>query len=272
MSETRTIVNQYFQAVREAAPEAIAALFSEDVDWYIPGDVARVPWIGRRTGRAGVAAFFRELRASIESIRVDIRAVLVEGERAVVMGHLVSRVVSTGKLIETDCAIELVVKDGLIAKYVLLEDSFAVVQAVVPDIDPRRAVIETYFRKVDAQDPSIVELFAEDFELFFPKFGRARGKDALLRLGAALGAQLASIDHDIASLHYIVSGDTIAVEGQERGVNRDGTRWPDGIINEGRFCNVFHFDGQLIRRVYIYLDPDFTNADTGRVRALSSPP
>ncbi|WP_394832053.1 nuclear transport factor 2 family protein [Pendulispora rubella] len=268
---TRSVVNRYFQAYRERQPpEAIAALFSEDVDWNIPGDTSRVPWIGRKVGRAGVADFVRGLRERVESLRFEVRSVLVDGEHAVALGELATRVNSTGKVIESPFTFEFTVRNGLITKYLMLEDSFAVREAVLPDIEARRKIVENYFRWVDAGDPRLFDLFTDDVEFFFPKFGRGRGKDAIRRFRAAFEAQIAELEHDIAGLHYIASdaGDFIVVEGQERGVTRDGAKWPDGTINEGRFCDVFQFEGALIRRTYIYVDPDFTNADDSRVKAL----
>lgn len=125
----------------------------------------------------------------------------------------------------------------------------------------RSAIIRSYFRKVDERDDSLADLFTEDVEVFFPKFGTARGKAALARFGERIGRQLRSLKHDIDGLVFTVAGDRIAVEGKERGITNDGLSWPDGAISEGRFCNVFEFDGTRISRVFIYVDPDFTSAD-----------
>ena len=128
---TRTIVKQYFDRIQSSAkPEAIAALFSEDVDWNIPGDVDLVSWIGRRKGRNGIADFIRELREQDEPIRFEIHSIVVEGEKAVTLGEFASRVKKNGKVIESEFAIEFTVQDGLIVRYRLFEDSFAVAQAV----------------------------------------------------------------------------------------------------------------------------------------------
>jgi ketosteroid isomerase-like protein len=127
---TRQTVNQLFEKLRAgAAPEAIASLFGEDVDWHIAGDVDRVPWIGRRQGRQGVAAFFRDLRQRVEPLRFEIRSIVAEGDKAVALGELESRVKSTGNIIETEFAIAFTVMDGLIVRYRLFEDSFAVSRA-----------------------------------------------------------------------------------------------------------------------------------------------
>lgn len=132
----------------------------------------------------------------------------------------------------------------------------------------RIAIIRSYFHKVDARDGSLADLFTEDVDVFFPKFGRARGKAALARFGECMGRQLRSLEHDIDGLVFTVAGARIAVEGLERGVTQDGVPWPDGTISEGRFCNVFEFDGTLISRIFIYVDPDFSSADERAVRLL----
>lgn len=128
----RRTVNRYFEMVGTgAAPESIASLFGENVDWNIPGHTALVPWIGRRTGRRGVADFFHGLREQVESIRFDLHSILVENDKAVALGELVSRVRDTGRVIESEFAIEFTVRDALIVRYRLYEDSFAVAQALV---------------------------------------------------------------------------------------------------------------------------------------------
>ncbi|WNG39418.1 hypothetical protein F0U61_41455 [Archangium violaceum] len=140
--------------------------------------------------------------------------------------------------------------------------------AAQPDSNSRLRTVQDYFRKVDLRDPGIMELFTDDVQLFFPKFGVSRGKAELARFSQRLTNYLESIEHDIEGFRYVVSGDSIVVEGTERGVTRAGVHWPDNEISQGRFCNVFEFDGPLIRRVHIYVDPDFTSEDLERIRLL----
>jgi enamine deaminase RidA (YjgF/YER057c/UK114 family) len=129
-------------------------------------------------------------------------------------------------------------------------------------------VVQTYFEKVGAGDPTLLDLFKDDLDFCFPKFGRHRGKHSLMTFGERMTADLQSIAHDIGHFNYIVGGNTVVVEGQERGVTRAGVAWPDGAVSQGRFCSVFEFDGFLISRMYIYVDPDFTSAHTERIRVL----
>ncbi|ATB36167.1 hypothetical protein CYFUS_001581 [Cystobacter fuscus] len=141
-----------------------------------------------------------------------------------------------------------------------------------PDSNSRLKAVQDYFRKADRRDPGLMELFTDDVQFFFPKFGVSRGKAELARFSQMLTSYLESIEHDIEGFRYVVSGDSIVVEGTERGVTRGGVHWPDNEISQGRFCNVFEFDGPLIRRVHIYVDPDFTSADLERVRLLRGKP
>lgn len=131
--------------------------------------------------------------------------------------------------------------------------------------DARIETIRNYFRKVDAKDPTLLDLFIDEVEFFFPKFGLARGKDAMMQFAERIGVEAAHLTHDIDGLIFTIDGDRIVAEGCEWGITSDGRTWPDGIISQGRFANVFEFDGQLISRMYIYVDPDVTNEDRHRV-------
>ena len=134
---TREIAERYLERVRifSSAPTAaehlpaLLDLFTEDVIWDIPGDTSRVSWIGRRHGREGVAHFFRELVALVEPKRFEVRAILADEQTVVVLGDLASTVRATGRLIESPFAIELGIRQGRIARYLLLEDSHAVALA-----------------------------------------------------------------------------------------------------------------------------------------------
>jgi len=127
--------------------------------------------------------------------------------------------------------------------------------------DERINRIRDYFRRVDERDPRLTDLFTDDVRFFFPKFGSGQGKAVLAQFGARIGAHLDRIEHDINGLTFTIDGSRIAVEGRERGLTHAGVTWPDGVISEGRFCNVFEFEGLLISRTHIYVDPDFTSSD-----------
>jgi ketosteroid isomerase-like protein len=118
-----------------AEPAAIAALFSENLEWEIAGDTGALPWIGKKSGRAAIVDFVRDSRAVIERITFDVHDILAGDERAVILGSLASRLRRTGRIIKTDFAIVLSLAHGEIVRFQMLEDSFAVSQAARCDLD-----------------------------------------------------------------------------------------------------------------------------------------
>jgi ketosteroid isomerase-like protein len=130
--------------------------------------------------------------------------------------------------------------------------------------DVRIAAVLEYFRRVDSGDTSVTDLMTEDVQFFFPKFGVGYGKPAVAELARGLFESLASLRHDMDRMHILTSGDHVIVEGFESGVTRDGVVWPDPKRSEGRFCSVFEFEGTLIKRHHVYVDPDYTSSDRAR--------
>jgi len=125
-------------------------------------------------------------------------------------------------------------------------------------------VVEQYFIRSDASRTDVFDLFTEDVEIFFPKFGIATGKDALRELGAGLLSRLKELVHDLSGFKYVVGLNAVVVEGTTRGTVLSGDGWTGGKTPGGRFCSVFKFRDGLIARMYIYLDPDYTSLDRDR--------
>ncbi|NWJ71537.1 nuclear transport factor 2 family protein [Pseudonocardia sp. ICBG1122] len=119
-------------ATRDAPPESLAELFSEEVDFHVAGDTDVVPWIGRKTGRAGAADFWAQVQDRLESEHFAISDTLIKGGRVVVLGDLRSRLRDTGRLISSEFVFDFEVSNGQITRFRMFEDTFAVAQAFVP--------------------------------------------------------------------------------------------------------------------------------------------
>jgi ketosteroid isomerase-like protein len=135
MSQEQTvrIVQQLLARIGSGAePEEIAAIFSDDVQLEVPGDIGALPWIGRTSGRGAVSDFIRGTRRLLKRIRFEVTGIMANGNRAVIVGDLISKVKATGKIIESPFALILQTSAGKIARFQMLEDSFAVVQAARP--------------------------------------------------------------------------------------------------------------------------------------------
>jgi hypothetical protein len=145
--------------------------------------------------------------------------------------------------------------------------------------EQRKSVALEYLKAFDkggvtSTGGSILDLFAEDAQVYFPKWGLANGKDAIGRLFGDVGGTLKSITHDYAAFNWVFSGsDTIVCEGTSFGEHEAGP-WRAGVPDwgAGRWCDVFEIRDHLIQRVFIYLDPDYAGQDTDRYPWLGGAP
>ena len=127
------------------------------------------------------------------------------------------------------------------------------------------AVAREYFIRADQGRPNVLDLFDEDAEIYFPKFGFGYGRQSLFEMVKGFEGVLDYIRHDYDNLIFIPSGDYLVVEGTSQG-KMSGKSWTGGKTPGGRFCNVFKFRNELIISLHIYLDPDYTGDDKARFR------
>ncbi len=127
---TRGVVTRFYEHFLAGEVAEAAALFADPVDWHIPGNEALAPWLGRRTRRSEIEPFFRLLGGSIDPVRAELQHVLVEGETAIATGEFASRMLATGKIFESIFFAHFTVRDGLIVRYRLLEDSYGLTVAM----------------------------------------------------------------------------------------------------------------------------------------------
>ncbi len=141
--------------------------------------------------------------------------------------------------------------------------------------EQRKSIALEYLKAFDnkgvtSTGESILDLFAEDAQVFFPKWGLATGKPHIGRLFSDFGGRLRHILHDYASFNWIMTGtDLFAVEGTSAGEHVDGS-WRAGVTHGGRWCDVFEVRDFKIQRCFIYLDPDYAGLDTTRYPWLSA--
>ena len=127
------------------------------------------------------------------------------------------------------------------------------------------AIAREYFIRADQGRADVLELFQEDAEFYFPKFGFGFGRQSLFEIVKGFDNLLEYIRHDYDDMNFIPSGNYLVVEGTSQG-KMSGKSWAGGKTPGGRFCDVFKFRGQLISSLHIYLDPDYTDEDEARFR------
>ncbi|KAA9005563.1 nuclear transport factor 2 family protein [Histidinibacterium aquaticum] len=142
----------------------------------------------------------------------------------------------------------------------------------------RKDIAESYLKALDAGGTSpttglgLFEHFTEDAEVYFPKWGVARGMDQIVQMFTDVGGTLNSITHHYDGFTWYMTGtDRFAVEGTSEGSHRDGP-WMAGEpdYGAGRFCDCFEVRDGKIARLFIYLDPDYAGQDTSRYGWIES--
>ena len=136
--------------------------------------------------------------------------------------------------------------------------------SALADDERRKSIIDAYFKRLDAGE-EIMDLFAENAQVYFPKWGVATGTDEIGQLFSDLGSIVNALSHDYAYFNYVVDGDTVVVEGTSTGETSEGVEWrADDTPGGGRWCDVFEIRDGEIQRLFIYLDPDYAGEDTDR--------
>src|SRR3978361_59400 len=142
--------------------------------------------------------------------------------------------------------------------------------------EQRKSVALEYLKAFDnagttSTGGSILDLFADDAQVMFPKWGLATGKDEIGRLFTDIGSSLSSIQHHYAEFTWIFSGsDLVVVEGTSHGEHKDGP-WRAGVPEwgAGRCGDVFEIRAFLLSRRSISLAPDYAGKDPARYPWLS---
>lgn len=123
---TRSLVQQFIQLLAGRNLENLTLLFGEKVDWFIPGNQELAPWLGGRNNKQEIKEFFKLLWESTEPVSAQIDHILAEDNFAIIVGEFSTRMLQTGKVVNSIFSIHITFEDNLIVKYRLLEDSFAV--------------------------------------------------------------------------------------------------------------------------------------------------
>lgn len=117
--------------------------------------------------------------------------------------------------------------------------------------------VKEYYARSDRGAPDLLDLFADDFTFYYPKFGIGQGREEFHEFASGLLSSAKTIVHPIESMRFVEQGTTVVVEGLFNGELHSGETWQGEETPTGRFCSVFDFKNGLISRMHIYVDPDY---------------
>ncbi|MDW9381548.1 nuclear transport factor 2 family protein [Chryseobacterium sp. JV558] len=129
-SNIQEIIQHFLQFLSERNLKELTNLFSDTVDWYIPGDEEKAPWLGIRNNKQEVSDFFELLWKNTEPISAKIDHIFTDDENAVITGEFATKMLETGNIAESLFCIQMRIQDHKIIRYRLLEDSLAVSKAL----------------------------------------------------------------------------------------------------------------------------------------------
>lgn len=124
------VVLKYYAALGERNIEMIMKLFPESLDWHVPGNDTIAPWLGYRNTHDEVREFFELLWKNTESVSAKINHIATDQNVVISSGSFETLMIKTGKILKSLFFTEITIVDGVITKYILLEDTFGLVKAL----------------------------------------------------------------------------------------------------------------------------------------------
>src|SRR3984957_14930980 len=110
----------------------------------------------------------------------------------------------------------------------MFREEFMAVEKQTMTDEQRKSVIVEYLKAFDkagvtTDGGSILDLFSDDAQVYFPKWGLANGKKEIGQMFGDIGSTLKSIVHHYSQFNYIFSGsDLVVCEGTSEGEHNDG--------------------------------------------------
>jgi len=120
------VVKDFLKYLGERNLTELTQLFSETVDWYIPGDETKATWLGIRNTRQEVSDFYELLWKNTQPISANIDNIFADEENAVIVGEFSTKMVKTNNILNSLFCIQMRIQNNKIVRYRLLEDSFKV--------------------------------------------------------------------------------------------------------------------------------------------------
>ena len=128
----RATVEAFYRALANRDMDTLATFLDEQVKWTISGPVDILPFCGQRVGKAVVMELLvRDIPILLEGTRFVPQAILVDGDRAAVLGKLTATKRAGGRAISYRIAHFIQFHNEKVIDYVSIIDSFDAVEQML---------------------------------------------------------------------------------------------------------------------------------------------
>jgi 4-carboxymuconolactone decarboxylase len=118
------IVEEYFKAFLGGDLEKALNMLTDDVVWHVQG-APNVPTVGVRHGKSAVRDWMVNFPLNFKPLDFELGRTFESGNEIIVTGRFRHLVLPTGREVGSELAIHFILRDGKIASYKILEDSYA---------------------------------------------------------------------------------------------------------------------------------------------------
>jgi len=131
-SVPRAVVEAFYHALSVRDMDALARFLDDEVVWTISGPVDILPFCGRRVGKDVVMDLLeRDIPTLLSGRRFFAKTMLVDGDRAAVLGKLTATKRAGGRAISYRIAHFIQFRDEKVIDYVSIIDSYDAVEQML---------------------------------------------------------------------------------------------------------------------------------------------
>jgi pimeloyl-ACP methyl ester carboxylesterase/ketosteroid isomerase-like protein len=124
----KALIGRYLDAFAQGDVQATLDCIHPQAIWHVDGD-PEVVTVGLLQGHAAIATWLVRFAEGFQAQTFSIHRLLAEGPDVVAMGRFRHRVLPGTSLVDSDFAIRFTLRDGLIGRYQIFEDSLMIAQA-----------------------------------------------------------------------------------------------------------------------------------------------
>ena len=131
-SVPRAVVEAFYRALSVRDMDALASFLDDEVVWTISGPVDILPFCGQRVGKDLVMKLLgRDSPTLLSGRRFVAKTMLVDGDRAAVLGRLTATKRASGQAISYRIAHFIQFRDRKVIDYVSIIDSYDAVEQML---------------------------------------------------------------------------------------------------------------------------------------------